>query len=281
MGNRLNGKGNQQMYVNRYDSMRLVPKLHGSGNATILGLPVQLVIMVGVIVGLIVLILLLMMVSLTFGRAMARRRRELVQFKVDQAEAQRAAEMEARHQQAKITARLQSPFSTVRCPNCGVQVTANDSVCPNCHYLLSASDSGLYLRAVPPPTVSLPPPAQAQTANPPRVSRVEPTVDAFVQRRTAQAATNDLKSVPSQQCPHCGQGVQAGAVYCPHCRYQLVSTAPPATPGTPFIVSLEAGIAGGTTAGERPAIPAKTATENDQIAQALLLRLWERADRNR
>jgi serine/threonine protein phosphatase PrpC len=149
-----------------FDAKKVVPALQGSeagksptptsgntANATILGLPAQLVIMVGVIVGLVVLILLLVLVSLTFGRARARRRRELAQFKVDQVEAQRMAEMEAQHQQSKITARLQSPFSTVRCPNCGVQVTANDSVCPNCHYLLSASDSGSHLRAVAPPTV--------------------------------------------------------------------------------------------------------------------------------
>ncbi len=147
-----------------FDAKYVVPALQGSEpgksptpasgntvNATILGLPTQLVIMVGVIVGLIILILLLVVVSLTFGRARARRRRELAQFKIDQAEAQRMAEMAA--QQPKITARLQSPFSTVHCPNCGVQVTANDSVCPNCHYLLSASDSGLHLRAVVPPTV--------------------------------------------------------------------------------------------------------------------------------
>jgi serine/threonine protein phosphatase PrpC len=149
-----------------FDAKKVVPALQASeagksstptsgntANATILGLPAQLVIMVAVIVGLVVLILLLVLVSLTFGRARARRRRELAQFKVDQAEAQRMAEMEAQQQQSKITARLQSPFSMVRCPNCGVQVSVNDSVCPNCHYLLSASDSGLRLHAVAPPTV--------------------------------------------------------------------------------------------------------------------------------
>ncbi len=81
----------------------------------------------------------------------------MAQFEADQAEAQRIADMEEQRQQAKITARLQSPFSTVRCPNCGAQVTADDTVCPNCRYLLSASDSGLHLRAVPPPMVESPP----------------------------------------------------------------------------------------------------------------------------
>jgi serine/threonine protein phosphatase PrpC len=157
-----------------FNAKNVVPALQGNeagkspsgntANATILGLPAQLVIMVGVIVGLIILVLLLVLVSLTFGRARARRRRELAQFKVDQAEAQRMAEIAAQHQQPKITARLQSPFSTVRCPNCGVKVTANDSVCPNCHYLLSASDSGLHLRAVAPPTVE--PAPQASPTQP-------------------------------------------------------------------------------------------------------------------
>ncbi|HEX6482380.1 MAG TPA: protein phosphatase 2C domain-containing protein [Ktedonobacteraceae bacterium] len=123
------------------------------GNATILGLPAHLVILVGVIVGLVLLICLLVVVSLTFGRARARRWQEMAKFKTEQAEAQRIAEMEAqRQQQSKITARLQPPFSGVRCPNCNAQVTANDSVCPNCHYLLSATDSGMHLRAAPPST---------------------------------------------------------------------------------------------------------------------------------
>jgi serine/threonine protein phosphatase PrpC len=129
----------------------------GNRNSTILGLPAQLVILVGVIIGLVVLVFLLVVVSLTFGRARARRRREMAEFKTEQAEAQRVAEMEAqRQQQARITARLQSPLSLVRCPNCNAQVTANDSVCPNCHYLLSASDSGLHLRAAPPSAAESP-----------------------------------------------------------------------------------------------------------------------------
>jgi serine/threonine protein phosphatase PrpC len=81
----------------------------------------------------------------------------MAEFKTEQAEAQRMAEMEAqRQQQARITARLQSLPSVVRCPNCNVQVSANDSVCPNCHYLLSATDSGLHLRAAPPPNMEPP-----------------------------------------------------------------------------------------------------------------------------
>jgi serine/threonine protein phosphatase PrpC len=81
----------------------------------------------------------------------------MAQFKAEQAEAQRMAELEAQRQQSsKITARLQSPFSVVRCPNCNTQVTANDAVCPNCHYLLSATDSGLHLRAVPAPSAEPP-----------------------------------------------------------------------------------------------------------------------------
>src|SRR5205085_1858943 len=101
-----------------------------SGNSTILGLPAPLVILVGVIAGLVILICLLVVVSLTFGRERARRRREMAEFKTEQAEAQRMAEMEAqRQQQSKITARLQSPFNGGRCPNCNAQVTANDSVC--------------------------------------------------------------------------------------------------------------------------------------------------------
>jgi serine/threonine protein phosphatase PrpC/type II secretory pathway pseudopilin PulG len=153
------------------------PGVGNSGNGTILGFPAQQVILVAIIAVVILLALLLIVVSLTFGQARARRKQELAQFEADQAEAQRLAEIEAQRQQAKITARLQSPFSTVRCPNCGVQVTAGDSACPNCHYLLSASDSGLHLRAVPPPPVEPPPqmsPAQAYSGTPssPSVSEI-------------------------------------------------------------------------------------------------------------
>ena len=135
----------------------VAPTSTPQGNATILGLPAQLVILVAVIAGLVVLICLLVAVSLTFGRARARGRREMAQFKTEQAEAQRMAEVEAqRQQQARITARLQSPSTVMRCPNCNAQVTASDSVCPNCHYLLSATDSGLHLRAAPPSTTESP-----------------------------------------------------------------------------------------------------------------------------
>jgi len=157
-----------------YDQQHVVPALQkngksttggsgagNSGSGTILGFPAGQVILVGIIGVVILLALLLILVSLKFGQARGRRKQELAQFEADQAEAQRLAEIEAQRQQ-KITARLQSPFSTVRCPNCGVQVTTDDSVCPNCHYLLSASDSGLHLRAVPPPPVE--PPAQMSPA---------------------------------------------------------------------------------------------------------------------
>ncbi|HJT57829.1 MAG TPA: protein phosphatase 2C domain-containing protein, partial [Ktedonobacteraceae bacterium] len=159
-----------------FDTSKVLPALQRShknatptvaGNAdngTILGLSIQRIMLVAILIGLLLLIGLLVVVSLTFGRARARRKREMAQFEADHAEAQRLAEIEAQRQQAKTTARLQSPFNTLRCPNCGAQVTASDSVCPNCHYLLSASDSGLHLRAVPPPAPE--PPPQISPAQP-------------------------------------------------------------------------------------------------------------------
>ncbi|MDQ2714628.1 MAG: protein phosphatase 2C domain-containing protein [Chloroflexota bacterium] len=161
------------------------PRVAGGQNSAspdtwpmLLGFPLALWIGAGVVL---VLLLLLILVTQTVGRAGMRRRRELKQFKSDEAEAERQADLEIQRQkegppavppspqappppQASPVPQVVSvgnnnsvpanngPFAPtmVRCPHCGQTVQPDVAYCPNCHYLLSPSASGLRLRAIPP-----------------------------------------------------------------------------------------------------------------------------------
>jgi len=115
------------------------------------------------VAGLIVLVIILVLVSLRFGAARARRREELADFAVDQAQAQHIADMEVQRQQQsrrvqtpdtllvdKSSTPRSQPSTSLPCPNCHQPVQVNAEYCPNCRYLLSPSASGLHLRAIPP-----------------------------------------------------------------------------------------------------------------------------------
>ncbi len=118
-------------------------------------------LIVGLVAGLLLLILLLILVSMW-----TRRRHELARFETERIEAQRNADREVQHmQRSKATVNLQHPATELPCPNCGTLVQTTEAFCPHCRFLLSPSDSGLHLRATPPPSIA--PQPQANYMQPP------------------------------------------------------------------------------------------------------------------
>ncbi len=125
-----------------------------TGSSSLFGIPLWIVAIVGIAVLLVVFIL----VSLSFGRKRAQRRRELARFKADELEAQRRAEAEVQRQRQtsaivnRGSSSNQQPqfVPDLRCPHCNYLVKSNDAYCPNCQSLLSPSASGLHLLATPP-----------------------------------------------------------------------------------------------------------------------------------
>src|SRR5258708_19605080 len=66
---------------------------------------------------------------------------------------------------SKGTGNFQQPADELRCPNCGTIVKTTAAFCPHCRFLLSPSESGLHLRATPPPSIA--PQPQANYMQPP------------------------------------------------------------------------------------------------------------------
>src|SRR5260370_14778886 len=136
---------------------------NGSGSqsgTTTAGIP-GILLLIGLVLGLLILILLLILVSMW-----ARRRQELARFEAERIEAQRNADREALQiQRSQATVNLQHPATELPCPNCGTIVHTTAAFCRHCRCLLSPSESGLHLRATPPPSIA--PQPQAHYMQPP------------------------------------------------------------------------------------------------------------------
>ncbi len=166
--------------------------------------------------GAVVLVILLLVFTMLAIRA-RKRRRELVAFNAEFAEAQRIVEERQRVQ----------PQKTPLCPNCHAPVHLGDRVCPACRFPLAPSRSGLDVRLV-----GNPPIFSVSGQSPPPLSVTEPPLPAVPPVRKAQQIVQQPvkhlqspipPSAPTRNCPRCGQVVRADTIDCPACHYRLVS----------------------------------------------------------
>jgi serine/threonine protein phosphatase PrpC len=174
------------------------PSTGTSSGLTFLGISLPLVLS---ILGLIVLVVLLILTSLKFGRARARRRALKVEYAEAERqatlEAQRIKEMEAAQQRtwAQPATSAQSapqgglrtsPLPDLRCPRCGTFVPQGASFCSNCRLQLSPTESGKHL--------AVSPPAPAPVASS-RALAEQPTIEMSPSMRANGQADGD-KTIP-------------------------------------------------------------------------------------